>query len=80
MINIFAAIALTAFVVGAGLYLWFRSLLSSVTDVLQDIDAKLGSATEYSDERATRNRLSIIRQRVSELMFKCDPHRYSKKG
>jgi hypothetical protein len=77
MVNIFAAIVITAFVVGAVLYLWFRSLLSNVADVLQGIDAKLASATDYSDERATRKRLSVIRQRVSELMLNCDPHRYT---
>lgn len=75
MISIFAAIVLTAFVVGGGLYLWFRSILTDVVDVLMTVDVDLSWASDCIEDDATRDLVLRIRESVQYLMDKCGPRR-----
>lgn len=79
MVSIFAAIVLTAFVVGAGLYLWFRSILTDIVDVLMTVDVDLSWAGDCIEDEATRNLVFYIRERVQYLMDKCEPRGLIKK-
>lgn len=60
MVNIFAAIVLTAFVVGAALYLWFRSVLVDITDDLMALrEDLLWIADPIEDTRLKDDVLNI---------------------
>lgn len=70
MLSIFAAIILTTFVVGAALYLWFRSIMADAADKLFVIHTDLVWATDCIDEDDTRELVSRACSSIMDLNVK----------
>lgn len=73
MISIFATIVLTAVIVGGGLYLWFRSVITDVTNTLELVEVDLRWASAHIDDLDARNLVALVRQRILNLVQKIQP-------